>query len=125
MFVLLQVVSDSTARILIIVGTSMVFLTLQSLTFLIPYCAKITKSKAIGYYLVIIRSVIAVVLSSIICYGLKMIFNPTGWLMLIVSGMITCITCCIVSLCVILNKNDRETVFIAIKNFTNKLLRRK
>ena len=125
MFALLQIAPNDTVKMLIIVGTSMVFLSLQSLIFLIPYCSKIIGSKMAGYYLVLLRSVVAVALSVGACYGISIVFKASGWITLIASGMITCVICIAISLAVILNKNDRATVFGALKKFTNKLLRRK
>ena len=125
MFGLLYFVDDNTARKMIIVGTSMVFLTLQSLTFLIPYCAKIIKSRVMDFYVVIIKSVLLVTLAYVTCYGISLVFKANGWITLIASGIIVCIICIAIAMIIVLNKNDRSQVFGAVRKITNKIFKRK
>ncbi len=124
-FGLLQIAPDDTAKMLIIVGTNMVFLTLHSLVFLIPYCARIIGGGAFGYYLVLLRSVLTVAISTAICYLISLVFSASGWLTLILSGGITCVVCLGLSLVTILDKQDRKAVFGVVNKFKNKIFKGK
>ncbi|MBR2336565.1 MAG: hypothetical protein IKA61_01275 [Clostridia bacterium] len=123
MFWLLYFVDNSTLRKMIIVGTSMVFLTLHSLTFLIPYCAKIIGCKTIGFYTVILRSLLLFGLSTAVCYGLSLVFKANGWITLIISGIAVCLVCIANSIIIVLSKKDRERVFSAVCKIKNKIFK--
>lgn len=125
MFALLAIVPGATGKMMIIVGTSMVFLTLQCIVFLIPYCAKIIGGGSVGYYWVLLRGVLTVAIATITCYLISVVFNANGWVKLIVSGFVTCGVCLVLSLVTILDKQDRKTVFGVIKKLKNKLLRKR
>lgn len=125
MFCLLYFVDNSTLRKMIIVGTSMVFLTLHSLTFLIPYCAKIIGCKTIGFYTVILRSLLLFGLSTAVCYGLSLVFKANGWITLIISGIAVCLVCIANSIVIVLSKKDRERVFSAVCKIKNKIFKQK
>ena len=103
----------------------MVFLTLQCLVFLIPYCAKIIGGGCIGYYFVLFRSVLTVAIATAICYFISVVFYANGWIKLIVSGFITCAVCLGLTFVTILDKKDRKAVFGVLNKIKNKIFKRK
>ena len=116
MFILLQFTDSEVIKMSIIVGCSMVFLTLQSLTFTVPYCAKIIQCKTGGFYWVFIQSVLCVVISCGVCFLISKAFVANTWIKLICSGTIVCVVGAVVGLFVILGKVERRSGFAMIKN---------
>ncbi len=121
MFIGINLVETEIQKITIVVGSSALFTALQSLTFLIPYCTKVIKAKSGRIYLTVLRSIIAVLLISGVCFGIRYIFPPTGWLKLIVSGAILCIVGVIISGLVILNPSEIKSL---LGKFVSKLKRK-
>ena len=121
MFILLQFTDNETIKMAIIVGCSMVFLTLQSLTFTVPYCAKIIQCKTGALYWVFIQSVLCVAISCVVCFLMSKVFVANTWLKLICSGAIVCAVGAVVGLFVILGKEERQSGIAMIK----KMIRRK
>lgn len=124
MFVLLNIATTEVQKMLIVVSMSMGFMVLHNVLFLIPYCGKIIGCKTGGFYLVLLRSGINVVLSATICYGVSLVFKANGWITLIISGIIVCLVCIVLSMITILDKEDRSQVFGMVKKITNKIFKR-
>lgn len=124
-FVLLYYAKDDLTKMIIVVGCSMLFQTLQSLFFTIPYCSKLVGCKVGKFYFTLFRSLIAVGLTSIICFFISKYFIANTWIKIIVSGMITCIIGVVVSFVIILGKEDKKTVLQTAKKFIDKVFRKK
>ena len=116
MFILLRFTDNETIKMAIIVGCSMLFLTLQSLAFTVPYCAKIIRCKTVSFYWVFIQSVVCVAVSCVICFFISKAFIANTWIKLIVSGAIVCIVSAVVGVFVILGKEERRSGIAVIKN---------
>lgn len=116
MFVLLQFAESELIKMAIIIGTSTVFLTLQSILFTVPYCAKIIKCKAAGLYWVFVQSLLCVGVSGGLCFLVSRIFVANTWMKLICSGGIVCIIGAFVGFFVILGKEERKSGLALIKN---------
>ncbi len=121
MFVGINLTENELVKMIIVVGSSALFTTLQAITFTVPYCCKIIGAKTGKFYLIILRSVVAVAILSAVCFGIRYIFPPTGWLRLILSGVILCIVGVIVSSLIILNPREVKEI---CKKFVKKLKRK-
>ncbi len=115
MFILLQCTDNEVVKMAIIVGTSMLFLTLQSLLFTVPYCAKIIRCKPFGFYWVFVQSVLCVAISCGLCFLISKVFIANTWVKLISSGVIVCVVGAIVGLFLILGKEERKSGLAMIK----------
>ena len=116
MFIALRFTENEVAKMSIIVGTSMLFLTLQSLAFTVPYCAKIIQCKTTGLYWVFMQSIVCVAISCGLCFWVSQVFTANTWIKLICSGGIVCVICAVVGLFVVLGKQERQSGLAMIKN---------
>ena len=116
MFILLQFTDRELIKMAIIIGTSMIFLTLQSIFFTVPYCAKIIKCKSGGLYWVFVQSLLCVGVSGGLCFLVSKVFIANTWIKLICSGVIVCIIGVLVGFLVILGKEERKSGLAMIKN---------
>ena len=115
MFILLQFTDNETVKMAIIVGCSMVFLTLQSLVFTVPYCAKIIQCKTWGLYWVFLQSILCVLVSCVVCFLVSKVFIANTWIKLIASGVIVCIVSVAAGLFLILGKEERSKGLAMLK----------
>lgn len=116
MFIAIQFTDNEFVKIIIVMGTSALFSTLQGMTFLIPYCCKIIGCKTHRFYLILLQSILAVIVSCVFCFGVRYLFTVNSWIKLIISGVITCCIGGLVSIFVILGNQDRKAVIQFIKN---------
>lgn len=116
MFILLQFTESEVVKMSIIVGTSMVFLALQSLVFTVPYCAKIIQCKARGFYWVFVQSILCVVLTCGVGFLISQAFLANTWIKLIISGGVVCVVGAFIGVFVILGKEERQGAINMVKN---------
>ena len=101
-----------------VAGVSTTIATLRNLIFTVPYGAYCLGQKWYTFYPNVIRPVIFVALSGIVCYIIKGVLPFSGWFNLILLAVITVLISTLIGSLIILNKADR----VVIKNV---LLRRR
>lgn len=100
-----------------VAGISTVLSILRNLLFTVPYAAMCLKRKWYAFYPEVLRSVIFVLISSALSIVAKISINFDGWIMLIVSAVLSGLIALFIGLFVILNKEERDFL-------KNRLLRR-
>lgn len=116
MFIAFKFTDNEMIKMSIIVGCSMLFLTLQSLFFTVPYCAKIIQCKTGGFYWVFVQSVLCVAISCAACFLISKVFIANTWIKLICSGVIVCVVGAVFGLLIILGKEERKRGLAMIKS---------
>lgn len=113
-FILLKLIPNQTARMFVVVGVSICFSIIRSLTFLPMYGAKCINLKKTVFYPNIIKNLIVIVISTIISLGIKKIVSVNSWIMLFIVAIVSAILTLTLSLFFITNKEDRKRIFAFI-----------
>lgn len=108
-----------------IAGVSTCVMIIKNIVFIVPYAAKCLKMKWYAFYSEVLRSVLFVVVSSVVCQLLinvvfVKIFDKITWLTFFVSAGFVVIVSVSIGLFVILKKQERTMVFDMIKRRINK-----
>lgn len=108
-----------------IAGVSTCVMIIKNLVFIVPYAAKCLNFKWYAFYSEILRCVLFVALSSVVCQFLineilVKVFNTTTWLTFFMSASIVVIVSFSIGLFVILKKRERTMLFDMIKRRINK-----
>ena len=99
----------------IIVGVSICFSIIRSLTFLPLYGAKCVNIKLTTFYPTILKNLLVIALSTLISLGIKHLIGVNSWLTLIIAAILTCIISILISAFITINKNDRIKIEEMIK----------
>ncbi len=104
-------------RMFIIVGVTVIFSIIRSLTFLPMYGAKCINLKLTTFYKNIIKNLITIILAVLLSLGLKQIIGINSWLTLIIGAILTSIICLVLSSLLITTKSDRQNFknYLALK----------
>ena len=104
-----------------IAGISSVLNILRFLVFVIPYSAKCLNEKWYTFYSIVFQSVVTVVLSSLCGFVLKRFIICDTWVKLIFMAFLFCIISFIITIFVVLNKNERKSFMLLFQNLLNKI----
>lgn len=113
----LVLVNFTTAGVFAVVCCSVVIGILRNVAFVAPYAAKMLGFPTFTFFPEIGKSVISVVIVSIISVLLRTLVPITGWIMFFVLCIITAVLSLIVNVALLLNKEQKNKMF-------NKLQRR-
>ena len=114
-FILLNIFENPITRMFIIVGVSICFSIIRSLTFLPLYGAKCVNIKLTTFYPTIFKNLLVIAISTLISLGIKHLIEVNSWLTLIIAAILTCIISIIISTFITINKNDRIKIEEMIK----------
>ncbi len=114
-FILLNIFENPITRMFIIVGVSICFSIIRSLTFLPLYGAKCVNIKLTAFYPTIFKNLLVIAISTLISLGIKHLIGVNSWLTLIIAAILTCIISIIISTFITINKNDRIKIEEMIK----------
>ena len=112
-----NIVNSDIARLYIIAGVSTVTGIVRVNTFLPLYSAKCLNVSKWTFYPVILKNVISVILVSIISYILKIIYNPTNWVSLILECIIIFSLGIIINFMFMYKMEERRNIVEMIKKF--------
>lgn len=98
-----------------VAGLSSILAIIKNLTIIIPYGAICLEEKWYAFYPAAIRPVIYTACSCVVALFLIRFLPFSGWLNLILSGVISGIVAVVIGLYIILSKNDRNYLFSKLK----------
>lgn len=107
-FIGMNLTTSTNNRLLIIAGVSMVFGVIRALTFLPIYGARCLGLKWYTFYPVIIKNVVAVIIVTVISFGIKKLIFIDSWLLLVLASGITVLVSLAINSVIVLEKSDRE-----------------
>lgn len=94
-----------------ITGVSCLFSIVRNLLYTLPFGAKYIGTKWYTFFPEMFKSIIAIIISSIIGIGIKIFFNPNSWIEMIFVVGILCIIGLIVNILIIFSRNERKILF--------------
>lgn len=103
-----------------IAGVSTLVSIIRNLFFTVPYGAKCLNLKWYAFYPDVFRSVIFVVLSSVINYLIISRIEGSGWISFILCSILVGIISLLLGLFIIFNKNDRQFLYSKLKSMINR-----
>lgn len=115
-FISLNFATTDMAKLMIIAGTSSFMEIIRVLVFLPMYGAKCIKAKKSTFYPIILKNTISFVVITAVGFGLKSIYNVTGWGSLCIAAIILGVIGLGINMVFLLNKEDRKNLFLKIKN---------
>lgn len=98
-----------------IAGVSLVLSLVVSIVFHIPYTAKLLGMSRLTFFPEVIKSCLSCVIISAIGFGIKKIYDPQGWIGLIVMAIIIAGIGLVFNIFLVLNKREREIVYSKIR----------
>ena len=93
-----------------VAGVSTILNIIRATIFAAPYGAKLLNLKWYTFFPDIIKSVISVIILSILFYVIKIIMPVNSWFNLIISGTVAGILGFVLNIFLFLNKEDREII---------------
>ena len=93
-----------------VAGVSTTIATIRNLIFTVPYGAYCLGQKWYTFYPNVIRPVVFVALSSVLCYFIKSLFQFNNWFSLFLLACLTVFVSLALGALLILNKSDREII---------------
>ena len=119
-FILLNFFENPLTRMFIIVGVSVCFTIIRSLTFLPLYGAKCINAKLTTFYPAIFKNLFVIVVSTLISLEIKMIININSWITLILAVVLTSIVSIVMSLGLTTTKEERLKILQLIRKNNRK-----
>ena len=110
------ILNTTNMGIFAVAGISSIIATIRNLLFTIPYGAYCLEQKWYTFYPGVMRSVIFVVVTTIIGYILKEWMMFKGWAGLIIMAMIMVVVSLFIGLAVVLNKEDRRYLMLKFRS---------
>lgn len=120
-FILLKIIPNQTVRMFVVVGVSICFSIIRSLTFLPIYGARCVNLKGATFYPNIIKNLVAIALSTTVSIFIRNIFTINSWLSLAIFAIITSIITLSISIILITNKDDRYRIKNTIQSKIKKV----
>lgn len=101
--------------VFVIAGISLVLSIIVCLCFHIPYAAKYLGESKLTFFPEIIKSCLSFIMISAVGFGIKKIYDPQGWIGLIVMAIIVAGIGLVFNIFLVLNKREREIVYSKIR----------
>lgn len=107
-FLLLQFTNNETIKMYIVVGVSSAVGVIRGITFLPMYGAKCLNFKLTAFYSVILKNLLAIVITTALMFLFKSFFQVDSWLKLMIAAVITAVLSSVVNSFIVLGKPERE-----------------
>ncbi len=107
-----------------VAGVSCVFSIIRNLLYTLPFGAKYLDLKWYEFFPEILKSLLAILTSSILSYGIKIIICPNSWTALILCGIIVCIVGFCVNIFVIFTKDEKKYLYRQAKSKLSRITKK-
>ena len=111
----LHFVSQETG-IYIVAGVSSALIILRNYCITFPYAARCIKQKWYAFHMPSLMTILGALAASAICVAIRVVFTPTNWFALILSGILAAVVSLAVGLLVVLQRDDRAYIARVIKS---------